>query len=80
MLLFQCEHERARKKQNLGKFLGNVDQLQANKLVALLLEALDDLTNDGALHAVGLDSDESAFLAGALIGVIMQPLASSFGV
>ena len=42
----------------LGLLEGGVDHLEGNELVALALEAGDDLAGEAALDAVGLDSDE----------------------
>lgn len=39
---------------------GGLQQLQANELVALVLEAADDLADEAALDAVGLHSNEGA--------------------
>lgn len=44
----------------LGLLEGGDEDLQADELVALLLEAADDITDETALDSVGLDSDESA--------------------
>lgn len=42
-----------------------VEHLEADQLVATRLEALDDLTDQVALHTIGLDGDEGALLVGA---------------
>ncbi len=39
-------------------------ELEAHQLEALLLEALDDVPDQAALHSVGLDHDESALPSG----------------
>jgi hypothetical protein len=49
----------------LSKLLGGPDDLDANELVALLLEALDDLANDATLDTVGLDGNEGPLEPGA---------------
>ena len=38
--------------------LAGLHELERDELEALLLEALDDLADEAALHAVGLDRDE----------------------
>ncbi len=43
--------------------LTGLNELEATELEALLLEALDDVADQPALHGVGLDHDEGA-LAG----------------
>jgi hypothetical protein len=48
----------------LRHLLGGVDELHGDELVSLLLEALDDLADEAALHAVGLDGDEAALVLG----------------
>lgn len=46
--------------------LGGFDSyLEADELVALLLEALDDLTHDATLDTIGLDGDEGPLEPGA---------------
>jgi hypothetical protein len=47
-----------------GELRGGLDELEGDKLEALLLEALDDLTNEATLDAVGLNSDEGALSLG----------------
>ncbi len=47
-------------------FEGGFDSyLEADELVALLLEALDDLTHDATLDTIGLDGDEGPLEPGA---------------
>lgn len=43
----------------LEVLLGGRDHLESNKLVAALLEALNDIANEAALDTIGLDSDET---------------------
>jgi len=49
----------------LGLLLGGSEHLEAHQLVALLLEASNDSTNEGALDTVGLDGDEGALILSA---------------
>ena len=49
---------------------GGLDQLQADELVAAGLEALDDFTDEVALHSVRLDSDEGALEFGARLSSV----------
>lgn len=49
--------------------LAGGDHLEGEELVAALLEALDDLADESALDAVGLDGDEGAFFLGRGHGV-----------
>ena len=44
----------------LSQLSGRNDSLQANELVAALFEAGDNLGDQTALNAIGLDSNESA--------------------
>lgn len=41
--------------------LTDLVQLAADELVAAVLEALDDLTDQATVDTVGLDNDEGAF-------------------
>ncbi len=48
-----------------GHLLGRPHHLEGDKLVALGLEASDDVADEAALHAVGLDRDERALVLGS---------------
>ena len=43
----------------LEVFLGRGDHLQSNELVSSLLESTDNVADQAALDAVGLDGDEA---------------------
>jgi hypothetical protein len=43
----------------LKVFLGGRDHLQGNELVPSLLESADDIADEAALDAIGLDCDEA---------------------
>ena len=59
--------------------LGGLKHLETSELVALVLEALDDLTNETALNTIGLNSDEGALSAstrGAGVGFLFGHFGS----
>lgn len=48
----------------LSELLGGSHHLHGHKLVALALEAANDLTNEATLHGIRLEHDEGALLGG----------------
>jgi hypothetical protein len=58
-----------------SQVLGGDDELQADELEALLLEARDDLVDEATLHTIGLDGDEGALVVGADDSLRRQALA-----
>ena len=50
----------------LEKFLAGLHELHGDQPEPLLLEPLDDVAAEAALHAVGLDHDEGALVVAHL--------------
>ena len=63
----------------LEVLFGGADELQGNELISTLLETGDDVTDEPALDAVGLDGNEAVWThTSASIFTAKTPLSSEF--